>query len=219
MAVPILFFTLWPVKGYQYLLPIAPALAVLAGRTLSQLYMLVPGVRRPWLGRVAVAGMTAAIVVTLVVPTWNRIEPSSSGTFLAGTGGVPGGREAGLWMRDHLPRGAHALAIGPSMANILQFYSRHRVYGLSVSSDRLARNPVYEPVPNPDWSLRSGALQYLVWDSYTARRTTFYAQKLNDLIDKYHGTAVFTATVAERGPSGDSTVKPVVIVYQVHLKP
>ena len=32
IVVPVLFFTLWPVKGFQYLLPVAPALAVLAGR-------------------------------------------------------------------------------------------------------------------------------------------------------------------------------------------
>ena len=35
IAVPVVFFQLWPVKGFQYLLPIAPAIAVLAGRALS----------------------------------------------------------------------------------------------------------------------------------------------------------------------------------------
>ena len=37
IAVPVVFFTLWPVKGYQYLLPIAPVLAVLAGRAVARL--------------------------------------------------------------------------------------------------------------------------------------------------------------------------------------
>ena len=32
---------------------------------------------------------------------------------------------------------------------------------------------------------------------------------------KYRGVAVFTSTVTQRGASGASTVKPVVIVYQV----
>ena len=36
MVVPVLFFTLWPVKGFQYLLPVAPVLATLAGRTLTR---------------------------------------------------------------------------------------------------------------------------------------------------------------------------------------
>src|SRR5205085_1713238 len=37
MAAPLAFFELWPVKGYQYLLPAAPALALLAGRALAAL--------------------------------------------------------------------------------------------------------------------------------------------------------------------------------------
>ena len=32
IAVPFAFFQLWPVKGFQYLLPIAPAVALLAAR-------------------------------------------------------------------------------------------------------------------------------------------------------------------------------------------
>ena len=32
IAVPCVVFQLWPVKGFQYLLPIAPAIAILAGR-------------------------------------------------------------------------------------------------------------------------------------------------------------------------------------------
>ena len=31
---PVVFFQLWPVKGFQYLLPIAPAVAILAARAI-----------------------------------------------------------------------------------------------------------------------------------------------------------------------------------------
>src|SRR3981189_3009632 len=45
--VPAAFFELWPVKGYQYLLPAAPAVAVLAGRAVGSLPELVNrGLRR-----------------------------------------------------------------------------------------------------------------------------------------------------------------------------
>ena len=37
IVVPVVFFMLWPVKGYQYLLPIAPPVAILAGRALALL--------------------------------------------------------------------------------------------------------------------------------------------------------------------------------------
>ena len=46
------------------------------------------------------------------------------------------------------------LAIGPSMANIIQFYGHRKAYGLSVSPNPLHRNPVYQPVANPDLLIR-----------------------------------------------------------------
>ena len=73
--VPIAFFTVWPVKGYQYLLPIAPVVAVLAGpddlpaRARSSDF-----VTRPrWAGVVIRIVATAVVVVSLLVPTWNQI--------------------------------------------------------------------------------------------------------------------------------------------------
>ena len=36
IAVPVVFFQVWPVKGFQYLLPAAPAVAILAARTLTR---------------------------------------------------------------------------------------------------------------------------------------------------------------------------------------
>jgi Dolichyl-phosphate-mannose-protein mannosyltransferase len=211
IVVPVVFFTLWPVKGYQYLLPIAPALAVLAGRTLARLGAL----RLPRFPRRVGFAVAAGVVVTLVVPSLQAIDPAPSRTFLAGTGGVPGGREAGRWLRGHAPAGTRLLTIGPSMANVLQFYSRLHARALSVSSNPGSRNPAYVPVPNPDLALRTAQFQYLVWDSYTASRTHFFAAKARALIDKYHGVAVYTATVQVRARSGTVVTEPVVIVYQV----
>ena len=90
ILVPSLFFQLWPVKGFQYLLPTAPAFAVLAGSALAS-----APVR---LRRVPVrAGAVALVALSLAIASWQRIQPSTSGTFLAGSGGVPGGRELGHW--------------------------------------------------------------------------------------------------------------------------
>jgi hypothetical protein len=215
VAVPAAFFTLWPVKGYQYLLPAAPVVALLAGRTVAYLATLSPLVhrRRSRRGTIAAAGL--ALATTLAMPTWALVNPSTSRTFLAGTGGVSGGREAGLWLAEQVPDGAQLLAVGPSMANILEFYGRHRVYGLSVSANPRDRNPAYTPVANADLWVRSGRVQYLVWDSYSARRTPFFTGKLDELVSKYHGVPVYTATVEVASASGATTRQPVVTIYQV----
>jgi len=228
ILVPLAFFTIWPVKGFQYLLPAAPALAVLAGRTVGALWALRGGtepgstkpaaltVRRRRLGFTAAASAcAAAAVVSLAVPTWQRITPSSSTAFLAGTGGLPGGRAAGQWIAANVPEGARLLGAGPSIANVLEFYGHHPVGALSVSTDPRNRNPVYVPVGNPDRAVRTGEYQYLVWDSYTARRSPYYAAELRKLIDGYHGVAVYTATVPVHTRDGDSAV-PVIVVYEVH---
>lgn len=218
LAVPIAFFTLWPVKGYQYLLPIAPAVAVLAGRTLSRLSG-IPVLRRrarpAWLPWAAVAAATLAVALSLVIPSWHQVSPSPTGSFLAGTGGLPGGREAGLWVRDHVPAGAQLLASGPSIANVLEFYGGRRVFALSVSSNPNERNPAYVPVPNPDRALRDGEFQYIVWDSYTAARAPFFANETRRLVDKFHGVPVFTVGRPAQSASGERTEVPIIVIYLV----
>jgi len=217
IAVPVLFFQLWPVKGFQYLLPIAPPIAVLAARTLARwspsktMTILRARVSGVWLRPLA----AAVIAVTLLIPSWQRIQPSTSASFLAGSGGVPGGREAGKWIDEHVPEGAKFLTVGPSMANILQFYGHRKAYGLSVSPNPLQRNPSYEPVPNPDLLLRSNELQYVVWDAFSASRSPFFSESLLRYADRYNGRAVHTESVTVSTPDGQKAEKPVIIVYEV----
>jgi 4-amino-4-deoxy-L-arabinose transferase-like glycosyltransferase len=214
LAVPVAFFTLWPVKGFQYLLPVAPTLAVLAARTLSRLSA-IPALRlagRPaWLPRATVVAATLGVALSLAVPSWQAVNPKPTGSFLAGTGGLPGGREAGEWVREHVPAGAQLLASGPSIANVLEFYGGRRVFALSVSTNPNERNPTYVPVPNPDRALRDGQFQYIVWDSYTARRAPFFADETRRLVDRFHGVPVFTV--------GRTTVSqkesPIIVIYLV----
>jgi hypothetical protein len=211
IVVPVAFFELWPVKGFQYLLPIAPAVALLAAMFFA----------RWWarceenIQKAALAGVVAAVACTLLVSSWHRIQPPTDGTFLAGSGGVPGGREAGHWIARHVPEGAEMLTVGPSMANIVQFYGHRKAYGLSVSPNPLRRNPAYEPVDNPDLRIRNNELQYIVWDSFSAARSPFFSKKLLRYADRYNGRAVHTQSVVARTASGRKARVPLIIVYAV----
>lgn len=217
ILVPAIFFQLWPVKGYQYLLPIAPPIAVLAGRTLSRL------LARDQIGRLGSSlrfprvGIAAAIVaVSLLIPTWQRLQPLRSASVLAGSGGVPGGREAGRWVEQNVPDGATLMTIGPSMANILQYYGHRRAYGLSVSPNPLHRNPSYDPIPNPDLSIRYNDIQFVVWDSFSAARSVFFSEKLLGYVERYNGRVVHTETVGATTPDGKTAQTPIIVIYQVH---
>jgi 4-amino-4-deoxy-L-arabinose transferase-like glycosyltransferase len=222
MTVVVVFFQLWPVKGFQYLLPAAPPLVVLAAVGLVSLAGWSPartGVRLPrpmaWVRRAAAPAMavvlTLGVATTLAAESWARIQPAASAQVLAGSGGIPGGREAGLWIREHTPAGARLMTIGPSMANVLAFYGHRSVQGLSVSPNPLRRNPSYDPIVNPDLQIRSNELQYIVWDSYSASRSPFFAVKLLDYVDRYHGREVHTHSITDA--SGRAV--PVIVVYEV----
>ncbi|MGH3510472.1 MAG: ArnT family glycosyltransferase [Nocardioidaceae bacterium] len=200
IAVPLCYFEVWPVKGFSYLMPLAPPVAILAAVAIIRL-----GTPR----RVrAAAAIVVAIgcVVSLAVPAIAGIvTPTTSG--IAAAGGTPGGREAGRWVAAHAPAGAQFMTIGPSMANLIQFYGGRRADGLSVSPNPLHRNPSYHAIRNADLALRRGVYQYIVWDIYSARRSRHFASRTLQLVRRFHGVAVDV----QRGPHGT----PLIVIYEV----
>jgi hypothetical protein len=162
----------------------------------------------PWL----FAGLLA---LSLAVASWQRIQPIPAGPLLAGAGGIPGGREAGQWIDANIPEGAQLLTIGPSMANILQFYGHRKAQGLSVSTNPLRRNPSYKPVINPHRQIRNGEFQYLVYDVYSAARSTYYAETLLEYAGRYNGRVVHAQSVPVRTPAGTIINSPVIVIYEV----
>jgi 4-amino-4-deoxy-L-arabinose transferase-like glycosyltransferase len=208
----VLTYSLLPIKGFQYLEPIAPVLTIWAARAIDLARERLAGkISATRLGA-ATAACAAAVCVSMAVPTWQAINPSASTTFLAGSGGLPGGREAGQWIAANLPRGATVLTIGPSMANVLEFYGSRRAYALAVSPNN--RNPSYVPVYNPDAELRQGAIQYLVWDSFSAARSQTFGLKLLGYVAKFR--AVLIHTQYETTTShGHLVPVPVIRIYEV----
>ncbi len=215
IVVPVFFFQLWPVKGFQYLLPIVAPFAVLASGLLTDRELaarLARGSARA--GRAISAGAITLVAGWLVVTCWTSIDTANSTSFLAGTGGVPGGRDVGVWMQSNTPGGAEVLSVGPSMANILEFYGHREVLGISVSPNPLHRNPAYTPVKNPDLLLRTGQVQYIVWDAYSAARSHYFSQRLMSYVRRYRGSVVHVQSVTVSTPNGPAR-RPVIVLYQV----
>ncbi len=216
IIVPTAFFQIWPTKGFQYLLPIAPPIAVLAGRAISRLWSSdISILNRQSIGNWLKVLVIGLIAVSLFVSSAQLIRPATSGTFVAGTGGVPGGREAGDWIKENIPAGSTLMTIGPSMANILQFYGNRRAYGLSVSPNPLRRNPSYPPILNPDLQIRNGDIQYIVWDSYSAERSMFFSEGILRFVKRYHGRVIHTQSVTVTLADGTTIEKPVIVIYEV----
>jgi hypothetical protein len=141
------------------------------------------------------AVVLTVVAISLLAPTWSSINDSSPSGSLAGTGGLPAGRETGRWIRDHIPPDVQMMTIGPSMANVLEFYGDRKVWALSVSTDPRQRNPVYKPVKNPDLAIREGSIQYIVWDAYSADRSKPSSSRLLRYVSKYRGRLIYEATI------------------------
>jgi len=217
MLVPVAFFELWPVKGFQYLLPIAPALAVLAGRALSRWSSATgrAGVRGDAAERAFGVVAIAIVAASLLISTLGRIDGTAADTHLAGSGGLPAGREAGEWIDASVPAGSTFMTIGPSMANLVQYYGRRKAYGLSVSPNPLNRNPSYEPLTNPDRAIRNSELQYAVWDAFSAARSPHFSRALLRYADRYNGRVVHSEALPATTAHGETVKRAAIVVYEV----
>jgi 4-amino-4-deoxy-L-arabinose transferase-like glycosyltransferase len=225
LFVPLAFFEAWPVKGYQYLLPVAPALALLAARTLDV----------PWttwledrfrrlrfdpqhlVGARAFASILvpALLLLSLAPGTISTVMATSAQGSLAGTGGLPGGREAGMWIRDNVPPGATFMTIGPTMSNIIKFYGHRSSLGLSVSPNPLRRNPAYDPILNPDRAVQTLQIHYAAFDVWSAVRSPFFSGTLRRYITKYHGRLVYEQHASVRDLDGTVHDQVVIQIYQL----
>jgi len=129
---------------------------------------------------------------------------------------MTGGREAGHWILHNVPEGSRLLAVGPSVANVLEFYGHRPVSALSVSTNPRDRNPSYTPVINPDLALRDGDFQYLVWDAYTAGHSRFFSAEVLHLIKRFNGVVVYRTVSKVENPLRTGMLVAAVTIYQVH---
>ena len=226
LLVPIAFFEIWPVKGYQYLLPVAPAIALLVARAFEAPWTdwLRTRIDQLRIDRERVAGARAfgamviplALLLTLAPPTTAAVLNTSAQGSLAGTGGLPGGREAGQWIRENVPAGATFMTIGPTMSNIIQFYGHRHSLALSVSPNPQRRNPAYDPILNPDRAIQTLQIHYAALDIWSQERSSFFATTLRRYLVKYHGRVVYEQRAVVRQADGTSADKVVIQIYELH---
>jgi 4-amino-4-deoxy-L-arabinose transferase-like glycosyltransferase len=212
ILLPAAFFEFWPVKGPEYLLPLAPVVAVLAARGLvlgprtlfHKGHRLVPAFSASFVLVTAASGVAAA--------GWQTGHVAGR----AYQTGLPGGRGAGNWLAHATPLGAQVLSAATSTANVLEFYGHRTTFALSVNPAPGQHNPAYASIGDPDRAIRTGRVRYLVWDAYAdAQGMPTYNLKLMQLVERYSGRAVHTETVMTRSRDGGRLEKPVMVIYQV----
>ena len=217
-GVPALVFQLYPVKGYHYLIPIAPAAAIFAaiGVTALGTWLRAAHVQEDiairavnWSIGLSLAG---AIFVSAVngpiVLNYERIGE-------AGYSGLPGVRDLTTWISEDTPEGSRFLGIGPSITNVIAFYSDRDTLALSVSPNPLRRNPAYDVVRNADYDVRWGQYEYLIYDGYSAQRTSHFANRVLDLAERYSTEVAYQSEGTFVAEDGEPFIGPIFRVYRV----
>ena len=69
------------------------------------------------------------------------------------------------------------MTIGPSMANIVQFYGHRRLRAVG-QPQSAEPQPVVRAAGQPGSALRDNEIQYVVWDSFSAGRSPNFSDRL-----------------------------------------
>lgn len=212
IVVPFWFFQVWKVKGFHYPVITAPLVAALVAWVLMGWWRSKDQI---WRGIATVAGAMTLVSLIWISAINGPIVDNSHRVGDAGYSGIPGGREAALWLAENAPEGSRMLGIGPSIGNIIRWYSDHTTSALSISPNPLRANPAYIPVRNPDFELRWGLVEYLVYDAYSAARTPHFANRLLDFVERYGGEVVHEEWAPLIGDDGGEYLAPVIRIYRV----
>lgn len=208
--IPLLFFQLWPTKGFYYMLPLIPAFVVLGISFIST----------NWIERIRHHKVIIIFIIILVPLSTNFIisiiNPPEEQRYLAGSGGLPYAREAAQWIAENTPEGSVFMTIGPSMGNVIKFYSNRDTMAISTNPNPAAHNPSYKPIINPDYMLRSGQIQYIVYDMFSAARTQHFADKVLYYAEKFDGHLVYSEYETYTDKEGNVVSKPAILIYVIN---
>ena len=215
VGVPVAFLELWPVKGFQYLLPIVPVVAVLAADGCVIAARLIARRSPPSVAGVRFV-LVAALLCTLAVPTYATVAPSVASGLPGGLGRRSGrSRDRPLHPGQRAGGGDACSRSGrrwptSSSSTAIDAPTGSRSARTACVAIRSTRRS-----PTPTCSLRRGDIQYIVWDAFSARRSAHFERRLLSYVSRYRGRAVYTFSTPARAKDGRLTRVPLIIVYAV----
>ncbi|MGH2978547.1 MAG: ArnT family glycosyltransferase [Solirubrobacterales bacterium] len=179
VLVAALFFQVYPLKAFNYLLPLIPALSVLAGRAVHDgAVAFVAWSRRP--GRIgARVGLNLGRTATVLAGC--AIFAASASPVLASvrSDSYFGLREAALWLKQNTAKDAGVMTLSKGSAQYaLSFYARRDAYPFGrfrlativPGGKVLNPTPAADGAPSADWSthwppilINSREVSYLVY--------------------------------------------------------
>ena len=220
------FFQVYPLKGFNYILPFVPVASILAGRGLVSLVRSLN-----LLPHLELSGnsqrqrvLTTILIISLLAPISYSLGYASLHNVVYDRPFV-GLREAAYWLRDNAPPGAGAMTISQGSAQyVLSFYAKIDAYPFGNFSLHtvLPGNGLFPGAPPPDPLIQNGTVTYLVhyvsWGGddpihMPAKRPI--EEKFLEFIQKYQGKVLHTVYYTFVGLDGTELREARVWIYQV----
>ncbi len=207
ITIPLIFFQVWPTKGFHYLIVLVPPLVIFG---VSFLFS-------DWFKKLPRYKIISLILIPLIILSTNQvigyIYPSKDQKFLAGSGGLPNVREAALWLKENSDQNSTIMAIGPTMGNIIKFYANRDTLSLNINPTKILRNPAYDPITDPEFLIETNKIEYLVYDKYSERRSQQTADRLYYFVNKYALKEIYAEYEIHRTANGGIITEPVIVIY------
>jgi hypothetical protein len=226
-ATVIVFFQAYPLKGFNYILPLVPTASILAGRglvSLARSLSLLPSLGLRVNPHRRGEAITVMAMILLLAPASYSLGYASLHTIVYDRPFV-GLREAAYWLRDNAPPGAAAMTISQGSAQyVLSFYAKIDAYpfGDFRLHTVLPGGGIILGAPPPDPLIQNGTVTYLVhyvsWggdDPIHMPMKRPIEERFMELIRKYQGKLLHTVYYQFTGLDGTEIREKRVWIYKV----
>ncbi len=219
VLLPLTFFELYPLKGFQFVLPSIVAMSLLVGRLFASLLWKLDseiGWRRlQRLRPKRIVQVGAGIVFVVMIATLTI----QAATVIEYNGFYTGARELAYWLRDNTPSDAKFVTSISGLANIVQYYSLKPAYPVLYLGQV---NP--DPNVNIDQLVGNGTVRYVILDDFSTSLLKPFAThaldvrlKLAEYISNEHGELIYIHYVTYKDPNLGDVTAPRAWVYKLSL--
>lgn len=203
VAIPLIFYHLLPLKGYNYLVSIISPLVIIGSSIpfiVSKKYQL----------------LTSCLVI-LVIPISLDITkefPIDNKKGLPTSGPIPYVREVAMWIKENTNNESKILTIHSSTANIIQFYSNRDAIPLKSN-----KNPAYTSLDNADLSILNNKIDYFIYEPHISEKFPTLdppENKMKQYIARYNATLVFSIFPEDiDNAAKEKNNEPIISIYKI----
>ena len=206
ILLPLIFYQIISVKGYQFPFSITPFLVIFGISILSN----------QWINKMSRKYILLISIILLIfisnkyiiyeyfllIP-YNPVLGSESLSYM---------KDVALWIKENTSKDSTFITLYTHMSNIIKFYAQRDSIAIQANN-----NPSYQKIENIDMLILAKKINYIVYEKIQINNGKFLenkALKLEDYVQKYNGIPVYIKYQNNSNIEDTKTLSdPAIIVY------